>query len=191
MRVKLDELRQGSSLEMYINDFDTLAQRLYLPEQQKIHYFIFGLKPKLKQALLIQQTQEYDDAVTFAKRKHHFKDADSDTQLMDLLQDHDQHFHLPIKPTTSIKLEGLIFHVKTSALCQCLVSGTLDHKPITFLIDKGSSISLFDEQLYWSLSFVPPLQSIQFSVSGADDRHLILLGITSLLIAIDENTFQM
>ena len=32
---------------------------------------------------------------------------------------------------------------------------------------------------------------MQFSVSGADDRHLILLGITSLLIAIDDNTFQM
>ena len=102
----------------------------------------------------------------------------------------DQHFHLPIKLTTSIKLEGLIFQVKTSALCQCLVSGTLDHKPITFLRDTGSSISLLDEQLYWSLSFVPLLQSIQFSVSGADDRHLVLLGITSLLIAIDDNTFQ-
>ena len=84
MRVKLDELRQRSSLETYINDFDTLARHLQQPEQQKIHYFIFGLKPKLKQALLIRQPQTYDDAVTFAKRKHHFTDTDSDTQLMDL-----------------------------------------------------------------------------------------------------------
>ena len=53
MRVRLHELRQGSSLETYINDLDTLARHLKLPEQQKIHYFIFGLKPKLKQALLI------------------------------------------------------------------------------------------------------------------------------------------
>ena len=33
MRVKLHELRQGSSLEMYINDLDTLARHLELPEQ--------------------------------------------------------------------------------------------------------------------------------------------------------------
>ena len=73
---------------------------------------------------------------------------------------------------------------------QCLVSGTLDHKPITILTDTGSSINLLDEQLYCSLSFVPPLQPIKFSVSGADDRPLIALGITSLPITIDDNTFQ-
>ena len=87
MCVKLHDLWQGPSLETYINDLDTLARHLELPEQQKIHYFIFGLKPKLKQALLIRQPQTYDDAVTFAKRKHHFADTDSDTQLMDLLQE--------------------------------------------------------------------------------------------------------
>ena len=43
MRVKLHELRQGSSLETYINDLDTLARHLELPEQQKIHYFILGV----------------------------------------------------------------------------------------------------------------------------------------------------
>ena len=86
MRVKLHELRQRSSLETYINDFDTLARHMELPEQQKIHYFIFGLKPKLKQALLIRQLQTYNNAVTFAKQKHHFADTVSDTQLMDLLQ---------------------------------------------------------------------------------------------------------
>ena len=87
MRVKLHKLRQWSSLETYINDLDTLAHHLELPELQKIHYFIFGLKPKLKKAFLIQQPQTYDNAVTFAKRKHHFADIDSDTQLMDLLQE--------------------------------------------------------------------------------------------------------
>ena len=87
MRVKLHELRQGSSLEMYINDLDTLARHLELPEQQKIHYFTFGHKPKLKQALLIRQLQTYDDVVTFATWKHHFAYTDSDTQSMDLLQE--------------------------------------------------------------------------------------------------------
>ena len=43
MRVKLHELRQGSSLEKYINDFDTLAHHLELPEQQK---FIISLLNK-------------------------------------------------------------------------------------------------------------------------------------------------
>ena len=42
MRVKLHELRQGSSLETYINDLDTLARHLELPEQQKIHYSSLG-----------------------------------------------------------------------------------------------------------------------------------------------------
>ena len=87
MRVKLHELRQGSLLEMYINDLDTLARHLEFPEQQKIHYFTFGHKPKLKQALLIRQLQTYDDAVTFATWKHHFAYTDSDTQSMDLLQE--------------------------------------------------------------------------------------------------------
>ena len=53
---------------------------------------------------------------------------------------------------------------------QCLVSCNLDPKTITILTDTGSSISLLDEQLYCLLSFVPPLQPIQFSVSGVDDR---------------------
>ena len=52
MRVKLYELRQGSSLETYINELDYLARYLELPEQQKIRYFIFGLKPKLKSILI-------------------------------------------------------------------------------------------------------------------------------------------
>ena len=99
MRVNLHELRQRSSLEMHINDLDTLGHRLELPEQQKIFYFIFGLKPKLKHALLIQQPQKYDDAVTFAKRKHQFKDTDSDTQLMDLLQE--------IRKEVSLKQTGI------------------------------------------------------------------------------------
>ena len=73
---------------------------------------------------------------------------------------------------------------------QCLVSGTLDHKPIIILIDTGSSISLLDEKLYCPLSSVPPLQPIQFSVLRADDRPLIALGITLLSIAIDDNIFQ-
>ena len=53
MHVKLHKLQKGFSLETYINDLDTLARHLELPEQQKVHYFIFGLKLKLKQALLI------------------------------------------------------------------------------------------------------------------------------------------
>ena len=73
---------------------------------------------------------------------------------------------------------------------QCLVSGTLDSKPITILIDIGSSIILLGEQLYCSLSSVPPLQPLPFSVSGADDKPLILLGKTFISIAIDHDTFQ-
>ena len=87
MPVKLRKFRQRSSLIAYICDLDNLARHLQLSKQQKIHYFIFGLKPKLKQVLLIQHPQIYGDAVTFAKRKHHFADTDPDIQLMDLLQE--------------------------------------------------------------------------------------------------------
>ena len=73
---------------------------------------------------------------------------------------------------------------------QCLVSGSLDNKPITIFIDTSSSISTLDEQLYYSLSSVPPLQPLSFSVSGADDKPLIVLGKTFISIAIDKDTFQ-
>ena len=56
---------------------------------------------------------------------------------------------------------------------ECLVCGSLDDKPITILIDTGSSISLLDEQLYRSLSFVPPLQPTQL---------LVQLQMTGLLL---------
>ena len=98
MRVKLHELRQGPSLDTYINDLDTLARHLELPEQHKIHYFILGLKPKLKEAL-IRQPQTFDDAATFAKQKDHSADTDSDTQLMDLLQE--------IRKEVSLKHTGI------------------------------------------------------------------------------------
>ena len=84
IRVKLRELKQGSSLEENINDLHNFACHLRLPKKQKINYFIFGLK----QALLISQSQTYDDAaVTFPKRKHHFTDSKSETELIELLQD--------------------------------------------------------------------------------------------------------
>ena len=73
---------------------------------------------------------------------------------------------------------------------QCLVSGSLDNIPITILTDTGSSISLLDEHLYYSLSSIPPLQPIQFSVSGTDDRPLIALGTATLSIAINNNIFR-
>ena len=44
-------------------------------------------KPKSKQALLVRQPQTYDNAVTFAKWKHHFTDNNSETELMEFLQE--------------------------------------------------------------------------------------------------------
>ena len=41
----------------------------------------------LKQVLFIRHPLTYDDAVTFAKGKPNFADSDSDTLLMDLLQE--------------------------------------------------------------------------------------------------------
>lgn len=50
-------------------------------------------------------------------------------------------------------------------------------------------MNLLDEQLYFSFSSIPPIQSIQFSVSGVDDKPLILLGKTFISIAIDNDAF--
>lgn len=58
------------------------------------------------------------------------------------------------------------------------------------LIDTCSSISLLDKQLHHLLSFVQSLQPIQFSVSGADSRPLIVLNLTSLPFAIDDNASE-
>ena len=69
------------------------------PEQQKIQYFIFELKLKLKQALLIRQPQTYEDAVTFAKSKHRFTDSKSETELIELSQD--------IRKEISLKYTGI------------------------------------------------------------------------------------
>lgn len=57
MRIKMQGLKQGSSLEEYINDLDNLIRHVQLPEQQKTCYFIFGLSFILKQVLLIPQSQ--------------------------------------------------------------------------------------------------------------------------------------
>ena len=73
---------------------------------------------------------------------------------------------------------------------QRLVLDNLDNKPIIILIDTGSSIGLLDEQLYYSLSSVTPLQPILFSVSEADNRPLIALGKTFISIAINDETFR-
>ena len=73
---------------------------------------------------------------------------------------------------------------------QRLVLDNLDKKPIIILIDTGSSIGLLDEQLYYSLSSVPPLQPIPFSVSEEDDRPLIALGKTFISIATNDDTFR-
>ena len=75
--------------------------------------------------------------------------------------------------------------------CQCLVSGSLDNIPNTTLIDTGSSINLLDKHLYYLLSSILPLQPIQFSVSGADDRPIIALGTVTLSIAINNNIFRL
>ena len=125
MHVILHELRHGSSLETNINDLNSFARHLELPGQQKIHYFILRPKPKLKQALLLPEPQTYDDAVTFAKRKLHLADTDSDTQLMDLLQEvrkevslkhtgiKQELYSAPVQNTHTNHLYHIIFQLQT------------------------------------------------------------------------------
>ena len=87
MQFKLNELKQGSLLEEYISDLDKLVCHLQLSKQQKILYFVFALKTKLKQTFFVRQPQTYDDAVTFANWKHHFTYSKSETNLIEFLQD--------------------------------------------------------------------------------------------------------
>ena len=92
----------------------------------------------------------------------------------------DHHSNSPIKPKTSTRLT-IIIVTKFKTMIQ-----NHDHNFDRY----RSSISLLDEQLYCLLSFVPLLQPVQFSLSGADDRPLIALSTTLLSIAIDDNIFQ-
>ena len=87
------------------------------------------------------------------------------------------YFRLPNKPCSNV-IQNLVLHV----------SGNLDNKPITILIDTGSSTSLLDELLYCWLSSIPPLQPIPFFVSGADDQPLIAQGKIFISIAIYDDT---
>ena len=57
------------------------------PNCRRFIILSLGSSLNWKKHSLIQQPQTYDNAVTFAKRKHHFADIDSDTQPMDLLQE--------------------------------------------------------------------------------------------------------
>ena len=60
---------------------------------------VFGFKPKLKDAVFIRQPRTYDNAITFAKRKHHITDNKSKTELKELLQD--------IRKDVSLKHTGI------------------------------------------------------------------------------------
>ena len=72
---------------------------------------------------------------------------------------------------------------------QCLVSGKVDNKIISILINTGSSIGLLDEKRYYSLSSIPPPQFIPFLVLGSGNKRLNLLGKTLLPIVIDDDAF--
>ena len=82
----------------------------------------------MKQALLIQQPQTNDDAVTFAKRRHHFADTNFDTQLMDLLQEirkevslkhtgiNQEPYSAPVQDTHTTHLQRNIAQLQTDIL---------------------------------------------------------------------------
>ena len=72
---------------------------------------------------------------------------------------------------------------------ECLLSSNLDNETITILIDTNSPFSLLGEQLYYLLSSIPPLEPILFSVSGEDNKPLIVLGETFISITINDDTF--
>ena len=59
-----------------------------LTPDQKIHHFIMGLKPKLKESLLIQQRSTFADADQFTKRKDRFtQSSTTDNEIVRLLKD--------------------------------------------------------------------------------------------------------
>jgi hypothetical protein len=66
---KLASLKQTSSVQAYANDFTQLASKARIPNATAVAFFIQGLKPNIKQALIIADTRDsLDGAVQEARR---------------------------------------------------------------------------------------------------------------------------
>ena len=56
-------------MTQYIDALETLRHQLGIDMQTKTHHFINGLKPHLKEALVLRQPADYNTAVQYAKLK--------------------------------------------------------------------------------------------------------------------------
>lgn len=66
---RLYSLRQEGPLADYIDELERLSHQMGVSEDTKLHLFINGLKPRLRNSLRLKQPRQYDAAVSFAKSK--------------------------------------------------------------------------------------------------------------------------
>ena len=69
LKTKLYAHKQEDSLSKYIDELEQLCQELQIQANQKMDHFINGLKPYLKEAMLMKQPKDYNAAVAFARLK--------------------------------------------------------------------------------------------------------------------------
>lgn len=68
LRIQLNHLRQQSTVQTYISEFNQLAARITdLTENEKLVIFLNGLKPTIQRQITLLLPQTYDRACTLAK----------------------------------------------------------------------------------------------------------------------------
>ena len=86
LRSELHTLTQTSTLTQYIDQLDVLCHQLAIDNEAKLHCFINGLKPHLKEALVLRQPGDYNTAVSYAKLKESASSTASYEEILKLLQ---------------------------------------------------------------------------------------------------------
>ena len=71
VRQKLEERRQllGETVADYYYDILSFCSRLNLPKSEWLHCFVRGLRPEIREHLILQQPTDVDSALNFARLK--------------------------------------------------------------------------------------------------------------------------
>ena len=71
MRQKLEERRQllGETVADYFYDILSFCSRLNLPKSEWLYCFVLGLRPEIRDRIILQQPTDVDPALNFARLK--------------------------------------------------------------------------------------------------------------------------
>lgn len=88
LRQKLLKRRQASteSVSDFAADIRKQAQRLAIPEQEQLHYFVQGLKPELRSHVILQQPENFEQAEQQAKIKSSVGESQGNNEVLAAIQ---------------------------------------------------------------------------------------------------------